>query len=139
MLLCVCMRYMHCAGETVFTTAALKSGQIQRACDTCKPGTAMVKPDKVFGLHLADALTLRNTEEDDKGEDGNSVPSVHRKIPEACAFIGRISALPGSPDASYNRTEVPKSSEFLVEEKMQGFWKAGVEWAHGMMSETNPV
>jgi hypothetical protein len=82
----------------------------------------MVNPNAVFGLHLADAL--------------NFEPSSQRKVPEACAFIGRVTALPGSADSSFEVSTALEedSPEAVAEDDLQRFWKEGIEWALSTMS-----
>lgn len=100
----------------------MKAGQTQRACDACKPGTTMVHPNSVFGLHLADALSID--------------PDANRKVPEDCAFIGRISALPGSADTSFEWSSGEATDQAAVDEsRVQEFWNTGVNWVLQEMSK----
>jgi hypothetical protein len=83
----------------------------------------MVDPNSVYGLHLADALSFE--------------ANAHRKVPEACAFIGRVTALPGSADSSFEVSTgwEGEGAEAVAEVDMQRFWREGMDWARRMMTE----
>lgn len=112
------------AGTTIVSAESLKSGQLQPVCDSCKPGTSVVNADAVYGLHLADALSID--------------PESNRKVPETCAFIGRVTELPGSADSSFERfIEGDAASPAMDVNQVQQLWTEGATWALQAMSESS--
>lgn len=57
-------------------------------------------------------------------------PDSNRRVPETCAFIGRVAELPGSADSDFERSsgEIPDAP--LVDgSQVQALWTEGVTWA----------
>jgi hypothetical protein len=88
----------------------LQSGWVSHTCSTCKPGTVLVHPSRVFGMHLADSISLD--------------PFATKHATEDCAFIGRIVSMPGTPESAFQVVEASDEQKHVREGAVQALFSA---------------